>query len=204
MAPLLPGRGVWQQPGRGDSPLSHAHSHLTLPSGVQVDAVVLESPYTNIRDAGANIPLTKVSLGALPGGSPSSDRRGLGLWGPQLVTSSACGVPQQCQPQLPGSPPSQWNPSHGLAPPNSLRARSTDSSRALSTSSWTPWLGQTCSSAVMRSEFLVGRGTAVPRGCGKDARTPWPRRGVTHPTEIPALLRVYPAYPYFRSDFLFA
>lgn len=107
LAPLLPGRGVWQQPGRGESPPSHAHSHLTLPSGVQVDAVVLESPYTNIREAGANIPLTKVSLGALPGGSPSSDRRGLGLWGPQLVTGSACGVPQQCHPQLPGSPPSQ-------------------------------------------------------------------------------------------------
>lgn len=68
LAPLLPGRGVWQQPGRGKSPPSHAHSHLTLPSGVQVDAVVLESPYTNIREAGANIPLTKVSLGALPGG----------------------------------------------------------------------------------------------------------------------------------------
>lgn len=61
----------------------------TLPSGVQVGAVVLESPYTNIRDAGANIPITLVSLGALPVGSLSSDRRGLGLWGPQLVTGSA-------------------------------------------------------------------------------------------------------------------
>lgn len=28
--------------------------------------MVLESPYTNIRDAGANIHITKVSLGALP------------------------------------------------------------------------------------------------------------------------------------------
>ncbi|NWT62576.1 AB12B protein, partial [Erythrocercus mccallii] len=36
--------------------------------GVQVDAVVLESPYTNIRDAGANIPLTKVRIGEAPGG----------------------------------------------------------------------------------------------------------------------------------------
>lgn len=93
--------------------------------------MVLESPYTNIRDAGANIHITKVSLGALPVGSPSCDRRG--LWGPQLVPGSACGVPQQCQPQLPGSPPSQLNPSSASAPPNSLPARSTGSSRVLST-----------------------------------------------------------------------
>ncbi|NWV61486.1 AB12B protein, partial [Malurus elegans] len=33
---------------------------LTAPSGVQVDAVVLESPYTNIRDAASNIPVTKI------------------------------------------------------------------------------------------------------------------------------------------------
>ncbi|NXD53528.1 AB12B protein, partial [Corvus moneduloides] len=44
----------------GTGPPSHAHSHLTLPSGVQADAVVLESPYTNIREAAANIPLTKI------------------------------------------------------------------------------------------------------------------------------------------------
>ncbi|NXM64200.1 AB12B protein, partial [Illadopsis cleaveri] len=44
----------------GTAPQSHGHSHLTLPSGVQVGAVVLESPYTNIRDAGANIHLTKI------------------------------------------------------------------------------------------------------------------------------------------------
>ncbi|NXU15899.1 AB12B protein, partial [Pardalotus punctatus] len=37
-----------------------AHSHLSVPSGVQVDAVVLESPYTNIREAAANIPITKI------------------------------------------------------------------------------------------------------------------------------------------------
>ncbi|NXC61462.1 AB12B protein, partial [Aleadryas rufinucha] len=39
---------------------SHSHSHLTLPSGVQVDAIILECPYTNIREATANIHLTKM------------------------------------------------------------------------------------------------------------------------------------------------
>lgn len=38
--------------------------------------MVLEAPYTNIRDAAANIPLTKVSPGALLVGSPSGDRSG--------------------------------------------------------------------------------------------------------------------------------
>ncbi|POI24333.1 hypothetical protein CIB84_011918 [Bambusicola thoracicus] len=43
--------------GTGDVPFD---SYPTLPPGVQVDAVVLESPYTNIRDAAANIPITKI------------------------------------------------------------------------------------------------------------------------------------------------
>lgn len=46
--------------GDGDVP---SDSYPMLLPGVQVDAVVLESPYTNIRDAAANIPITKVSTG---------------------------------------------------------------------------------------------------------------------------------------------
>lgn len=54
----------------GASPPSHACSCAALPAGVQLDAVILESPYTNIREAAAHIPLTKVSPGALPEGFP--------------------------------------------------------------------------------------------------------------------------------------
>uniref|UniRef100_A0A669QJ76 AB hydrolase-1 domain-containing protein n=1 Tax=Phasianus colchicus TaxID=9054 RepID=A0A669QJ76_PHACC len=43
--------------GDGDVP---SDSYPMLLPGVQVDAVVLESPYTNIRDAAANIPITKI------------------------------------------------------------------------------------------------------------------------------------------------
>lgn len=57
-----------------------AHSHLTLPSGVQPDAVVLESPYTNIRDAGANIPITKVSLGLCPAVTGGGSASGVPSW----------------------------------------------------------------------------------------------------------------------------
>ncbi|KFV10045.1 Abhydrolase domain-containing protein 12B, partial [Pterocles gutturalis] len=51
--------------GYGDSSGLPTESGFTtalpaLPPGVQVDAVVLESPYTNIRDAAAHIPLTKI------------------------------------------------------------------------------------------------------------------------------------------------
>lgn len=76
---------------------SHACSHPALPSGVQIDAVVLESPYTNIREAAAHIPVTKVS----PGGS-------------------AHGVPQRWQPRCPRALPQQGeertHQSHSLAP----------------------------------------------------------------------------------------
>ncbi|NXJ90637.1 ABD12 lipase, partial [Corythaixoides concolor] len=45
----------------GTGPLpSHACSRPALPSGVQVDAVVLEASYTNARDAAANVPITKI------------------------------------------------------------------------------------------------------------------------------------------------
>ncbi|XP_010075434.1 PREDICTED: monoacylglycerol lipase ABHD12-like, partial [Pterocles gutturalis] len=44
--------------GYGDSSGLPTESGFT--TGVQVDAVVLESPYTNIRDAAAHIPLTKI------------------------------------------------------------------------------------------------------------------------------------------------
>uniref|UniRef100_A0A8C2TAG2 Abhydrolase domain containing 12B n=1 Tax=Coturnix japonica TaxID=93934 RepID=A0A8C2TAG2_COTJA len=39
---------------------TNAARKLQEERGVQVDAVVLESPYTNIRDAAANIPITKI------------------------------------------------------------------------------------------------------------------------------------------------
>ncbi|NXC07133.1 AB12B protein, partial [Orthonyx spaldingii] len=39
---------------------TNAARKLQEERGVQVDAVVLESPYTNIRDAGANVPITKI------------------------------------------------------------------------------------------------------------------------------------------------
>lgn len=164
LAPLLPGRGVWQQPGRGDSPSKPCplppHSALRGPGRCCCPGVSLHQHPRRSRQHPHHQ--------GEPGGS-------------------APGVPSSVIPSSWVSP-SQLNPSHALAPPNSLPARSTGSSRALSTSSWTPWLGLECSSAVMRSEFLVGRGTADPRGCGNDARTTWLRRGVNHPIEIPALL----------------
>ncbi|NXN24728.1 AB12B protein, partial [Nycticryphes semicollaris] len=57
--------------GTGRSPT--ACSHPALPSGVQVDGVILESSYTNIRDAAAHIPITTVRPGwgsSTPGGPP--------------------------------------------------------------------------------------------------------------------------------------
>lgn len=57
-------------------PHSHACSYCALPSGVEVDAIVLESPYTNIREAAAHIPITKVSPGLQSAGSCHGDRSG--------------------------------------------------------------------------------------------------------------------------------
>ncbi|NXF11595.1 AB12B protein, partial [Smithornis capensis] len=39
---------------------TNAARKLQEERGVQVDAVVLESPYTNIREAAAHIPITKI------------------------------------------------------------------------------------------------------------------------------------------------
>ncbi|NXJ08335.1 ABD12 lipase, partial [Odontophorus gujanensis] len=55
---------------------TNAARKLQEERGVQVDAVVLESPYTNIRDAAAHVPVTKVSaspctVGPHPSGSDS-------------------------------------------------------------------------------------------------------------------------------------
>ncbi|NXG58259.1 AB12B protein, partial [Hemiprocne comata] len=44
----------------GTGATSPAQPRPALPSGVQVGAVVLESPYTNIREAAAHIPFTKI------------------------------------------------------------------------------------------------------------------------------------------------
>ncbi|KAM6130910.1 protein ABHD12B [Pterocles gutturalis] len=44
----------------GSGIATNAARKLQEERGVQVDAVVLESPYTNIRDAAAHIPLTKI------------------------------------------------------------------------------------------------------------------------------------------------
>lgn len=130
-------------------PHSHACSHCTLTSGVQVDAIVLESPYTNIREAAAHIPLTKVSPRLQSTGSHHGDRSRA------LRGSPSClGVP-------PFAGKGCISQGQSLAPPNSLPGRSTASSRALSTSSWTRSLWLTCSSTAMRSECPVGRGTTA-------------------------------------------
>lgn len=87
-------------PGRGGH--SPPQPCLLLSSGVQVDAVVLESPYTNIRDAAANIPLTKVS--------PAVTGRGLCPQGPPVVAALAPCV-------SPWAGEGCSNQSHDLAPP---------------------------------------------------------------------------------------
>ncbi|NXA35631.1 AB12B protein, partial [Eudromia elegans] len=59
---LLEERGTVPVPERGGrrrSGPSPPPTAAPLP-GVQVDAVVLESPYTNIRDAAAHVPITKI------------------------------------------------------------------------------------------------------------------------------------------------
>ncbi|KGL76861.1 Abhydrolase domain-containing protein 12B, partial [Tinamus guttatus] len=62
----------WAKARSGDSPVifwghslgtgiaTNAARKLHEERGVQVDAVVLESPYTSIRDAAAHVPITKV------------------------------------------------------------------------------------------------------------------------------------------------
>ncbi|NXD11690.1 ABD12 lipase, partial [Nothocercus nigrocapillus] len=62
----------WAKARSGDSPIifwghslgtgiaTNAARKLHEERGVQVDAVVLESPYTNIRDAAAHVPITKI------------------------------------------------------------------------------------------------------------------------------------------------
>lgn len=101
--------------------------------------MVLESPYTNIRQAAAHVPITMVRPGGLcPWGSPSPGP-------PPRGKGAAIRAPAQ---HLPAS----------------LSGRCTACSPGLATSSWTRWPWATCSSAATRSECRVGRGAAEPAG----------------------------------------